>query len=350
MVRSAPYLAVPVAVALLGSTLAGCGLDRSGLEGTFGGGGSPSNVDAAFETITIIAEDGRTGAGGAASEGGAGGDDLDDGGQPGSGGSGSGGVSGGGAGGTGVGGATGVGGQPGVGGTMGVGGRIGTGGAGVGGMGTGGMGTGGCNSLTCPTGCCMGSTCVPTPTAQRCGRAGVQCQTCAPCERCSGAGACEVDPESHWDLSAVSAILNAADPHNKPNDGTDWDLEQEPVGGPLPDPFCELDQFVASSVQVVGQAPALIDTITPNWSAALAPERPLLHPEAAPIRAGDLMPGGPAWLIWIGDDDGGSLFPSGETVCQIDGPLTTADFRAGGFMRNNVDSCASATFKLTCHP
>jgi len=222
-------------------------------------------------------------------------------------------------------------------------------------MGTGGMGTGGCNSITCPTGCCLGSTCVPTPTAQRCGRAGVQCQTCAACERCSGAGACEVDPESHWDLSVVSAILDQADPHNDPSDGPDWDLPPEPSGGSLPDPFCELDvPFIDAqgdpSIEVIGQVPAIIDTITPNWATAVAPAQPLLNPAAKPIRAGDLIAGGKPWFIVIGDDDAGSQSPSGEMMCQIDGPLTTSDFRTGGFVRRNLDSCVSATFKLTCHP
>ncbi|HET6147953.1 MAG TPA: hypothetical protein VFH68_10520 [Polyangia bacterium] len=275
-----------VVSALLALTLAGCGLNQAGLGGPSGVGGSSPGLDAGAP--------GEGGAGGAGGDG----DDLGAGGQPGSGGRG-------------------------------------------GGMGIGGDGAGGDS---------VGAGGAPGGTGGATGIGGAPCQTCAACERCTAAGTCEVDPESHWDLSVVSATLNQTDPYNTPAQGLDWDLDLEPVGGPLPDPFCELDQLVMSSVRVVGQARALTDTVTPNWSTALAPDRPLLHPAGAPIRAGDLMPGGPAWLIWIGDDDGGSLFPSGETMCQIEGPLTAIDFRAGGFVRSNVASCLSATFKLTCHP
>lgn len=331
MLRSAclsarrPLLAA-FAVAAACLAPAGCGLDRSGLEGSFGGGGSSPSLDAAFDTISVIAEGGRSGAGaGGSPVDGIGGISGSGGGSGaagvmGAGGSGTGGFTAGGTGGRGIGGGSGVGGRGtggaavGTGGTIGVGGMLATG------------GTGG----------------------------GAPCPTCAPCERCSSAGTCEIDPQSRWDLSVVSATLNPADPHNQPSAGTAWDGQSE-VGGLLPDPFCELDvPFVDASgdpaVEVIGLVPAIADTLAPNWSTAVAPALPLLHPAGEPIRAGDLLAGGRPWVITIGDDDQGSLSPSGETMCQIEGPLETSDFRAGGFMRANVGSCFTANFKLLCHP
>ena len=65
--------------------------------------------------------------------------------------------------------------------------------------------------------------------------------------------------------------------------------------------------------------------------------------------ASDLM-GGRQWLIVVGDDDVGvASATSGETICQIDGALTAADFRDGTFTRVGVASCFSATFRLSCH-
>jgi hypothetical protein len=228
---------------------------------------------------------------------------------------------------------------------------MGVGGNGVGGRGTGGapVGTGGANGGGGNGGGGDGG-----GGGGRMGTGGAQCQACAACERCSSTGTCEIDPQSRWDLSVLSATLNPTDPHNQPSDGTAWDGPQE-LGGPLPDPFCELgvpfiDQSGTPTVEVIGRVPSIRDTLTPSWSTAVAPALPLLHPVAEPIRAVDLLAGGRPWVITIGDDDGAAQFPSGETMCQIDGPLETSDFRAGGFARTNLDSCFTAIFKLVCHP
>jgi len=172
---------------------------------------------------------------------------------------------------------------------------------------------------------------VTTLSAQQCGHAGAQCQPCAACDRCSGAGACELDPESKWDFAALSAVVSPIDPNSASTMGSDWDVPHEPVGGPLPDPFCELYMPVLT---LIGQLPSIPDTLTPGWSALTAPAAPLLHAAAAPLRAGDLVAGGKAWRVSIGDDDSGSIFPSGETICTINGPLQASDFHAGGFTRH----------------
>jgi hypothetical protein len=163
------------------------------------------------------------------------------------------------------------------------------------------------------------------------------------CDRCSATGACELDPESHWDFAAISASVAPTDPNAA--DGV-WDVLNEPIVGPDPDPFCELDLHPP---EVTGQAPTIANTLLPNWSAAVAPKLPLLHPVAAPIRAGDLMLGGAPWTITIGDDDSGSILPSGEPICQFGGPLDASVFHAGGFTRTNLGACLSAKFTLTCH-
>jgi hypothetical protein len=361
------------ALGLSALLLVGCGLDRSGL-GPIGGddaGFSNPPYDAGRETPPVGGDGGAGGGGGGRSGGGGADGGAGVGGRPGGGtgghGAGGSGIGGSGTGGAGlggrpggVGGATGVGGKTGVGGMTGIGGATGFGGTtGVGGlMGVGGRGTGGgpgtgggaggaCNPTTCPNGCCAGATCVTNLSPQMCGHAGAQCQACAACERCPASGACVVDPESQWDLAVVSAVLNPVDPADPPELGGVWDVPGEPAGGPLPDPFVLLDLPFPT---VIGQVPPILDTVTPNWSTQLAPDPPLLNPAGQPLRAGDLLAGGVPWLILITDDDSGTTPPSGEIMCQIDGPLQAADFRAKGFTRTNVDSCFSATFKLTCHP
>jgi hypothetical protein len=356
MARSAKFphrprtLAATLALGLAALAPGACGLDRSGLEGEL----PPPTIDAYFETIEITATGGNSGTGG---------DSMGSGGADGSGGMvGSGGSLG--VGGNGVGGTFGTGGK-GVGGTFGTGGSgqggMGIGGSGSGGKGQGGMGIGGSGSGgTVDGGVGSGGT---TGVGGQIGVGGrgaggtmglggagggaTGCNPgCAPCERCTAAGACDIDPNSLWDLTAVSATLN-------PNDGpaalaAPWDVAGEPLGGALPDPFCQLE---IPSRQSVSHTDTIIDTVTPDWSALTPATGAQLNPAGAPLRAGDFMVGGLSWLLWIGDNDGGLGDATlGETMCQINGPLTSADFRAGGWTTTNVESCISAKFKLTCRP
>jgi hypothetical protein len=177
------------------------------------------------------------------------------------------------------------------------------------------------------------------------GATGVCSPACGPCEICTAAGACDVDPNSTWDLAAIAAALNPVDPGNQIAPNT-WDVPTEPIEGPNPDPFCELD--MPPPTTVIGQTATIPNTLAPIWSALVGPNPGLLNPPQAPLRAGDLLAGGKPWILFIGDDDAGILFPSGETMCTINGPLLPSDFRAGGFMRTNIGSCFSASFKLTC--
>jgi hypothetical protein len=225
-----------------------------------------------------------------------------------------------------------------------AGGVAGTGGGGTAGMGgAGGASSTACTPSSCASGCCDGNTCVTDLSAQQCGASGAACIACAPCNRCSGTGTCELDPTSLWDIWAVSATLTETDPSVEPPDEPNWDLASGEVGGSLPDPFVELD-LLAPALTSLGHTATIVDTLAPDWS-TLSPATSALLTPRMPIAAIDLM-GGRPWLIVIGDDDAG--VPSGETICQIGGPLVPDDFRAGGFKRSGVDSCYTASFKLSC--
>lgn len=207
----------------------------------------------------------------------------------------------------------------------------GTAGAGVGGGG--GRPSAGCDPTNCTSGCCAGAVCVPSPSAQQCGRGGMSCQTCLACQRCSALGACELDPASHWQMSAVSAALAKREP-----DGvTLWDEPGEVFGGSAPDPFAQFEMPTGSPI---GATTTIVDTTAPTWNQ-------LLEPGGTTLQASDLLPGGQVWQIWIGDDDGNNL---GEVMCELNGPIDAAAFAAGGFTRTNLMSCSSVTIQLTCHP
>lgn len=219
------------------------------------------------------------------------------------------------------------------------GGHAGAGGAGGGaGYGGGGGAAGGatavgCDAKSCPNGCCSGRVCVQAPTARLCGRGGGTCQACGGCQRCSPGGACELDPQSHWQMTAVSAMVN---PH-APNFNGQWDPMGQKSGGPLPDPFAQFEMPVGNPI---GWTSTLIDTTAPMWA------EPLVPPGTA-VPAGDLLPGGMQWQIWLGDEDANQ---QADVICELNGPITAADFAAGGFTRMNVGSCSSVKIGLMCVP
>jgi hypothetical protein len=252
-----------------------------------------------------------------------------------------------GSGGNGGGGSSGVGGADviGAGGTaVGSGGQNGVGG---GPAGSGGSPIAGCDAVSCANGCCAGTVCVTSRSAQQCGPGGQACQSCGACQRCSATGACEIDPNSHWAMAAASAVLSAIDP-NDVAPATAWDLPGEKFGGSRPDPFCQLEMPPSSGVGVTA---TINDSLTPNWGGLTTPAAAMLHPAGTTLRAGDLLPGGMPWLIWVGDDDGVVSGQSvGELMCELDGPIDAAAFQAGGFTRTNLGACASVTIKLSCQP
>ena len=197
-----------------------------------------------------------------------------------------------------------------------------------------------CGPQNCGNGCCAGTVCVRNPTLQRCGHGGEACELCGACQRCSGMGACEVDPMSQWMITAVSAKIAPKYP-----DGSDWDPAGEKFGGPLPDPFVEFEMPPLVSGKgppaggVVGDTTTKTDTLSPMWNESLT--------GGATLRARDLLAGGESWLLWVGDEDNNSL---ADTVCEITDPMSPTAFAAGGFTRTNLDGCAALTIKLTCQP
>ena len=360
-----------LALSICGFTAASCGLDRTGLEQVLlpddAGPGRPTG-DAAADFGVMNADGSGSGQGGAGNGmGGTWGTAGSGGGMIVGGNGGTGGATNAGTGGrtgSGSGGASGEGGMIGAGGTLGsgggtaAGGALGSGGAtgtgaappGVGGApGTGAGGSGGsaCSAATCPTGCCNGNACVTATNAQSCGHDGGLCQLCGACERCSSAGACELDPASFWDISALSAALNPSDPDAAAPQAPNWDLPSGDVGGILPDPFVELD-ILSPAPTVVGRTVTVVDTVVPVWHMLDPPSAGLLT-GGGPIAASDLLAGSPTWMIRVIDEDSGIPgAPASDLMCQFAGPVSVAEFGARGFTRNG-GGCYSLSVQLVCH-
>jgi len=300
-----------------------------------GNGGSVLPVSGAGGTSSAAALAGHSGSGpGQGSVGGSG--PSPSGGTVGSGGSGSGGravaASGGAGGRGGQGGVTAAGGQPvsSAGGAGGVAGAPGSAGQGGGGAGGAPAAVVTCNAVTCPTGCCDGARCVTTPTTQQCGLAGAACQACAACQRCSSSGACELDPQSRWQMFAVSATLAPLY-----SDGSPWDGPRDLYGGALPDPLVRFEMPVGTAV---GYTDTIVDTLAPMWNQAVIPA-------ASAVRASDLLAGGTSWSLLVGDEDADNY---ADVMCEIPGPLVPADFAAGAFGRTGVNACLTLAMRLVC--
>ncbi len=220
----------------------------------------------------------------------------------------------------------------------------GTGGAGMGGSGLGGN-PGGLGGTSGTGGMGMGG----APGLGGAGGATVCVPACGPCLRCTASHTCEPDPASLWDLAADSAALNPIDPNVRPPNPANWDQPSGEIGSTKPDPFVELD-VLSTAITQIGHTATIVDTLLPNWGALTAPMAALLNP-GSPVRASDLMAGGKNWVITVFDDDSDTASgPFGEIMCEINGPLTPADFVNGSFTRTNFDSCFSISIKLICHP
>jgi len=93
-------------------------------------------------------------------------------------------------------------------------------------------------------GCMSGPTCLAGNTVVDCGRGGGPCQSCQDFEACIG-GACDLDPEQEWTLTAVDGSIT----------DSDWD----PLGN-APDAYVIADMGNRS----VG--PVAWDTLLPSWT------------------------------------------------------------------------------------
>jgi hypothetical protein len=332
-------------VGLVASTV-GCKVDETGL------GSMPKlSRDAGFDAV--IATGGHA-SGGAIATGGSGSGGVvvasggTGGGQPGTGGvpDATGGMTGDTGGTVGAGGATGgeggAGGGAGEPGTGGAGGMAGAGGvAGTAGMG-GRAGSGGtrCTALNC-MGCCAGTVCVTTPTAQQCGTRGGACMACGPCQLCSAAGQCAIDPNSQWTIVAQSAQVT----HSPPAGGS-WDAARGDLGGNLPDLFCEYENPAGDiTPTTAGVTSTVTDAYSASWNETITPP-------GVTVSASALMAAKPAWRIWVGDEDcsnaAGTNCTSGQTACSYQKPISAADLLSGSLTLSNVQSCVSLDLGFVC--
>jgi hypothetical protein len=203
--------------------------------------------------------------------------------------------------------------------------------------GGGGSGGGGhaspCNPDSCPEGCCSGDRCITNLTNARCGWLGRACEACADCLRCSSRGVCEVDPGSTWGLTAVSAVLDPLMQNGDP-----WDGPRQKFGGSGPDSFVQLEIPVD---EAVGYTSTLIDTTMPDWNEPLT-----LGRGPGTFQAGDVLPGGQMFRLWVGDED----TPYSDPMCVITDPFDPDVFLTRELRFTKLDSCQSLVLSLVCNP
>jgi hypothetical protein len=195
-----------------------------------------------------------------------------------------------------------------------------------------------CGPKTCPTGCCDGTRCVAGRSLERCGNGGGACSTCAKCLLCTNAGACDVDPNSTWNVVCGQATIATSPPG-----GGTWDPH---IGsnGTAPDPFCEFE-MPAGSLANAANTIAQPDTFSPVWNTDITPG-------GKPIKAMDLMSPSKSWRLWIGDDDGCTVRGGciGQELCEIHQPLAAGALISGQIVEKNLASCLSLTVKFVCQP
>jgi hypothetical protein len=343
-------------VVLAGAPFVACSVDQNGLgtqpklsaAGGSGSGGSTVTPGSGGGSDNgsggVTAEGGSTGTGGTGGTGGTA--DAGAGGVPGTGGAADA-ASGGDDGGAGIGGTPdggGWGGVPATGGASGdgsggAGGMAGAGGT-AGRAGTGGTGgTGGrCTALNC-SGCCAGTVCVPAPTAQQCGARGAACTACGPCQLCSGAGQCAIDPSSQWTIAAHSARVTLSAPN-----GGAWDPPRGDLGGAAPDLFCEYENPVnAVTPTTAGVTSTVIDAYSATWDQTITPA-------GMTVSASTLMAARPAWRIWVGDEDCSTPnnCTAGQVACSYQQPIGAATLMSGALSISNLQSCVSLDLQFTC--
>src|SRR5262249_12892364 len=137
-------------------------------------------------------------------------------------------------------------------------------------------------------------------TATGCGMNGQACQTCLAWQTCRSQ-ACVVDPNSRWDVIAVSTTFATTKP-----DGTCWD-----PGCGAPDPYavCEIP-----SGTEVGRTLTVTDTFMATWDTTICP-----------LALASELQGNHSICAWDGDP----LGSMGDFAGCWPTNFTEADFRAG---------------------
>jgi hypothetical protein len=308
--------------------------------GTTGGGGTAGSSSATGGTGAGIGSTGTAGSSAAGTPGQAG---ASGGGNTGTAGAATGGSTGvaGNTGGTGgTGGVVATGGTGGVAATGGTGGVVATGG--TGGIaatgGTGGSPVPTCGPSNCFNGCCNGNQCVRTRTQMLCGNGGAACKACGPCEMCTTSFTCDIDPTSDWTIVAVSTEVESSPPR-----GGEWDPKSGAVGGSNPDLFCQFEMPPHMvNTDTAGVTDTIKDVTSATWNQVITPAGKF-------VKASELTTTSKPWRIWVGDDDGCGLQGCvGETICEIDPPLSMSVLRAGELTKNNYMSCKSLDLKFVC--
>jgi hypothetical protein len=125
------------------------------------------------------------------------------------------------------------------------------------------------------------------------------CEACATWQLCGSNQACVVDPNSHWNVVAVSTALATTDPN-----GASWDL-----GGGAPDPYARCEIPIGAQV---GVTDTVQDMFSAAWNQTVCPN----------VQASVLL--GNTWSLCVFDED----VTTPDVAGCWPGPFTDSDFAA----------------------
>jgi hypothetical protein len=179
----------------------------------------------------------------------------------------------------------------------------------------------GCGPSNCSTGCCAGGACEQNPSKTACGTNGAACVSCPQSyHQCTG-GKCVVDPDSDWQVIAVSATISQAkvwDP---------WLIGNSE----LPDPYFGIDIGGCSSLSLSGCGPSVDNTFSPVWNGAVKSMFMTVNFKASELKA--------QWCAFVGDADGtGACTPPFETMALCSVSVTDQELVQGS---KTISSCVN---------
>jgi hypothetical protein len=138
-------------------------------------------------------------------------------------------------------------------------------------------------------------------------------------------GICELNPESNWTVSCISAAVDAT----KQN-GSEWDGPGSPgPGGALPDVLCRLMR----NNNEVGETSTVNDQQNPTWNQPVGQ-----------VTARMAMSQNNDYTIFLGDDDGPTT--TIDTICQLPFIVPATGFEAAAVTLTNT--ICTAKIGLTC--
>jgi hypothetical protein len=161
---------------------------------------------------------------------------------------------------------------------------------------------------------------------------------CGRCHVCNtDTKVCQIDPDSTWTITAVSASIAPKQPN-----GADWDAPGEDGTGPEPDPFCQFEGVQDKLDSAFDGASKIVtDSTMPIWN-------DVVTPAGHPVAASKLMSTSLSWKLWVGDDDGcGPTSCVAQEICEIH-TLSANALERGEALFEDVGSCESLVLKLDC--